>query len=109
MTFSFGQGLFNLPQDGSGRPPLPFENAQAVPKADNLSLSCGVHDGHSGWPLNVNEKRTKFKPLVFGGHPPELNSVLRVGLARYPRPRRLANNLAASSISLAFKDNRHEM
>jgi hypothetical protein len=36
MTFSFGQGLLNLPQDGSDRPPFPFENAQAVPKADDF-------------------------------------------------------------------------
>jgi hypothetical protein len=40
-----------------------FEKAQAVPQADDFSLSVGVHDVHSGVLPKVNEKRTKLKPL----------------------------------------------
>jgi hypothetical protein len=48
------------------RPPFPFEKPQTVPKADDFALSRGVHDGHSGAKLNVNEKRTIFKPPGLG-------------------------------------------
>jgi hypothetical protein len=63
MTFSLGQSLFDLPENGGHRAAFPFEKAQAVPKADDLSLGSGVHDVHSRRRPNLNEKRTDGKPL----------------------------------------------
>jgi hypothetical protein len=45
MTFSFGQGLLDLPENSRDRPALPFEKSQLVPKAYDFSLSRSVHSG----------------------------------------------------------------
>jgi hypothetical protein len=60
------QCLFDLLENSNDRAPFSFEKPQAVPKTYDFSLSCGVHDVHSALKTNVNEKRTKFKPLGFG-------------------------------------------
>jgi hypothetical protein len=61
MGLAFGQRLFNLAPDSLGGAALPFEQAQLIPQADDLSLFAGVHGGLLG-DANVNETRTKFKP-----------------------------------------------
>jgi hypothetical protein len=66
MTFSLGQSLFKLPENGGDRAALSFEESQSVPKADDFSLFRGVHVRSLGFKPNVNEKRTKLKPLGFG-------------------------------------------
>jgi hypothetical protein len=66
MTFSLGQSLFKLPENGGDRAAFSLEEPQLVPKADYFSLFCGVHDVHSAFKPNVNEKRTKLKQLGFG-------------------------------------------
>jgi hypothetical protein len=66
MTFSLGQCLLKLPANRRDRTTLFFEKSQSVPKTDDFSLFCCVHDGHSASKANVNEKRTKLKPLGFG-------------------------------------------
>jgi hypothetical protein len=48
MTFSLRQGLFDLAENSGHRPTFLFKETQAVPKANNLPLSCGFHDVHSG-------------------------------------------------------------
>jgi hypothetical protein len=60
MAFSFGQGLFDLPNNSGDWPTLSFEKSQAIPKAYDFSLSCRVHSGSlAGDIRTVNEKRTK--------------------------------------------------
>jgi len=66
MAFPFGQGLLNLAENSPDWPTFPFENTQAVPKADDFSLSLRVHAIHSRGYRIVNEKRTKCKRLVVG-------------------------------------------
>jgi hypothetical protein len=66
MAFSFGQGLFDLPNNSSDWPTLSFEDSQTVPKAYDFSLSCRVHDGSLAGCYTVNEKGTKHKTLRVG-------------------------------------------
>jgi hypothetical protein len=66
MTVSLGQCLFDLLENSNDRAPFSFEKSQAVPKTYDFSLSCSVHDVHLALKTNVNEKRTKFKPLGLG-------------------------------------------
>jgi hypothetical protein len=66
MTFSLGQCLLKLPANGQDRAALFFEGSQSVPKTDDFSLFCCVHDVHLALKANVNEQRTKLKPLGFG-------------------------------------------
>jgi hypothetical protein len=66
MTFSFGQRLLKLPANSQDRAALLFEGSQSVPKTDDFPLFCCVHDIPSAPKANVNEKRTKLKPLGFG-------------------------------------------
>jgi hypothetical protein len=67
MAFSFGQRLLDLAENNGHRPTLSFEDSQAIPKADDFSLSCRVHRGLTRWEYGtVNEKRTKYKTLVVG-------------------------------------------
>jgi hypothetical protein len=47
MTFSLGQSLFNLAENGGDRAAFSFEEPQSVPKPDDFSLFRGVHDVHS--------------------------------------------------------------
>jgi len=47
MTVSLGQCPFDLPENSNDRAAFPFEKSQSVPKTDDFSLSCGVHDVHS--------------------------------------------------------------
>jgi hypothetical protein len=47
MTFSLGQSLFKLPENGGDRAAFSFEEPQSVPKADDFLLFCGNHDAHS--------------------------------------------------------------
>jgi hypothetical protein len=70
MTFSLGQSVFDLPDNICHRAAFPSETAQTVPKANDFSISRGIHGLHScgrlvlaRGPPNVNEKRTKGKPL----------------------------------------------
>jgi hypothetical protein len=43
MTFSLGQGLFDLPENNRHRTSLSFEETKAVPKPDDFAFSLGVH------------------------------------------------------------------
>jgi hypothetical protein len=43
MTFSLGQGLFDLLENHRHRAAFPFEEAQAVPQPDDFAFSLGVH------------------------------------------------------------------
>jgi hypothetical protein len=43
MAFSFGQGLFDLPDDSGDWLTLSFEESQAIPKTYDFSLSRRVH------------------------------------------------------------------
>jgi hypothetical protein len=47
MTFSLSQSLFDLPENSNHRAAFPCEKAQLVPKANDSSLSRGVHVVHS--------------------------------------------------------------
>jgi hypothetical protein len=63
MTVSLGQCLFDLLENSNDRAPFSFEKSQAVPKTRMISRSLAAS---SALKTNVNEKRTKFKPLGFG-------------------------------------------
>jgi hypothetical protein len=69
MTFSLGQGFFDLPENGGNRSAFSFEEAQMVPQPDDFAFSLGAHRGSLTDRATVNEKRTNGKPLGIGAEP----------------------------------------
>src|ERR1700736_1540008 len=55
MTVSLGECLFDLPENSNDRASFPLEKSQSVPKTDDFSLFCGVHEVHSA--LNQCERK----------------------------------------------------
>jgi hypothetical protein len=61
MAFSFGQGLLDLAKNNGHRPTFSFEDSQAVPKADDFSLSRRVHAIHSRGISHRERKENKLQ------------------------------------------------